>query len=91
MTDQCDTAHKDQNIVQVRLQSSSTNFNFWCIVHKMFVNLTKTSSMYRQFFFLIYYHCNMLHKAINFKHALYIQYLHKSSIAIICVYEHVYF
>ena len=39
------TAHKDQNIVQVRLQSSSTNFNFWCIVHKMFVNLTKTSSM----------------------------------------------
>ena len=45
MTDRRDTAHKDQNIVQVRLQSSSTNFNFWCIVHKMFVNLTKTSSM----------------------------------------------
>ena len=39
------TAHKDQNVVQVKLQGSSTDFKFWCIVHKMFVNLTKTSSM----------------------------------------------
>ena len=39
------TAHKDQNVVEVKLQGSSTDFKFWCIVHKMFVNLTKTSSM----------------------------------------------
>ena len=39
------TAHKDQNVVQVKLQGSSTDFKFWCIVHKMFVNLTKTSSI----------------------------------------------
>ena len=39
------TAHRDQNVVQVKLQVSSTDFKFWCIVHKMFVNLTKTSSM----------------------------------------------
>ena len=39
------TAHKDQNVVQVELQGCSTDFKFWCIVHKMFVNLTKTSSM----------------------------------------------
>ena len=39
------TAHKDQNVVPVKLQGSSTDFKFWCIVHKMFVNLTKTSSM----------------------------------------------
>ena len=39
------TADKDQNKVQVRLLGSSTNFKFWCIVHKMFVNLTKTSSI----------------------------------------------
>ena len=39
------TLHKDQTIVQVKLQNSSTDFKSWCILHKMFVNLTKTSSM----------------------------------------------
>ena len=39
------TSHKDQTVVQVRLQNSSTYFKYWCILHKMFVNLTKTSSM----------------------------------------------
>ena len=39
------TSHKDQTVVQVKLQNSSTDFKSWCILHKMFVNLTKTSSM----------------------------------------------
>ena len=39
------TSHKDQPVVQVKLQNSSTDFKSWCILHKMFVNLTKTSSM----------------------------------------------
>ena len=32
-------------VVQVKLQNSSTDFKSWCIIHKIFVNLTKTSSM----------------------------------------------
>ena len=39
------TSHKDQTVVQVKLQNSSTDFKFWCFLHKMFVNLTKTSSV----------------------------------------------
>ena len=39
------TSHKDQTFVQVKLQNSSTDFKSWCILRKMFVNLTKTSSM----------------------------------------------
>ena len=39
------TSHKDQTNVQVKLQNSSTDFKSWCIIHKMFVNLTKASSM----------------------------------------------
>ena len=39
------TSHKDQTVVQVKLQNSSTDFKSWCILHKMFVNLTKPSSM----------------------------------------------
>ena len=39
------TSHKDQTVVQVKLQNSSTDFKSWCILHKMFLNLTKTSSM----------------------------------------------
>ena len=39
------TSHKDQTVVQVKLQNSSTDFKSWCILHKMLVNLTNTSSM----------------------------------------------
>ena len=39
------TSHKDQTVVQVKLQNSSTDFKYWCILNKMFVNLTKTPSM----------------------------------------------
>ena len=39
------TSHKDQTNVQVKLQNTSTDFKSWCIIHKMFVNLTKASSM----------------------------------------------
>ena len=36
---------KIKNVVQVILQNSSTDVKSWCIIHKMFVNLTKMSSM----------------------------------------------
>ena len=39
------TSDIDQIVVQVKLQNSSTDFKCWCIIHKLFVNLTKTSSM----------------------------------------------
>ena len=39
------TSHKDQTVVQVKLQNSSTDFKSWCILHNLFLNLTKTSSM----------------------------------------------
>ena len=38
------TSDKDQTVVQVKLQNSSTDFKC-CIIHKLFVNLTITSSM----------------------------------------------
>ena len=36
-------AHKDQNVVETKLQNSAIHYKSWCIQHKMFVNLTKTS------------------------------------------------
>ena len=39
------TSDKDQTVVQVKLQNSYTDFKSWCIIRKMFVSLTKTSSM----------------------------------------------
>ena len=39
------TSHKNQSAVQVKLQNSSNDFKSWCIIHKMFINLSKTSSM----------------------------------------------
>ena len=38
-------AHKDQNVVEIKLQTSAIDFKSRCILHKMFVNLTKTSYM----------------------------------------------
>ena len=38
-------SHKDQTVFQVKLQNSSMDYKSWCILHKMFVNLTKTSFM----------------------------------------------
>ena len=38
-------AHKDQNMIEIKLQNSAKDFRSWCILHKMFVNLTKTSYM----------------------------------------------
>ena len=39
------TSHKNQSVVHVKLQNTSTDFKSWSIIHKMFVNLTKTSPM----------------------------------------------
>ena len=38
-------AHKDQNVVEIKLQNSAIDYKSWCIQYKMFVNLTKTSFM----------------------------------------------
>ena len=38
-------AHKDQNMVEIKLQNRAIDYKSWCIQHKMFVNLTKTSFM----------------------------------------------
>ena len=38
-------AHKDQNVVKIKLQNSAIDYKSWCIQHKMFVNLTKISFM----------------------------------------------
>ena len=35
----------DKTVVQVKLQKSSTDFKSWCIIHTMFANLAKTSSI----------------------------------------------
>ena len=38
-------AHEVQNVVEIKLQNSATDYKSWCIQHKMFVNLTKISFM----------------------------------------------
>ena len=36
-------ADKDEKVVEIKLQSSATGFKSWCLQHKMFVHLGKTS------------------------------------------------
>ena len=38
-------AHKDKNVVEIKLENSPTGFESWCLNYKTYVNLTKTSSM----------------------------------------------
>ena len=38
-------ADKDEKVVEIKLQSSTTGFKSWCLQHKMFVHLGKTSLM----------------------------------------------
>ena len=38
-------AHDDKNVVEIKLERSATGFESWCLKHKMYVNLTKTSSV----------------------------------------------
>ena len=38
-------ADKDEKVVEIKLQSSATGFKSWCLQHKMFVHLGKTSLM----------------------------------------------
>ena len=40
-----DTASKDEKVIETKLQVSATNFKSWCLQHKMFVHLAKTSFM----------------------------------------------
>ena len=39
------TASKDEKVIETKLQVSATNFKSWCLQHKMFVHLAKTSFM----------------------------------------------